>query len=218
MGEEKNYECKRCGFATVYKSSLLTHLRRKSGCLPVLEDIDRATLLEPYQSAYESKAYICTHCNKRFSHKNNMYTHRKTCEARPTPAPSIQAASEPIAPHHKSGADRKEPYAGYIYLVRKREHVRLKEDVYKHGKTTIRHPTVVIPRLQSYDKGSEVCYLHKVKLDDVDGIEATITAKFKTMFTRHMDGREYFCGDCDKMILEIQKIIRDYYKQEEVVV
>lgn len=214
MEEERKYECRRCGFASVYKSSLLCHLTRKSGCLPVLQDIDRATLLEPYKSAYDSKAYICMYCNKRFSHKNNMYTHRKTCKVKPTSPVATTPIAEPIAPQHEENVEGKAHYAGYIYLVRKREHVRMKENVYKHGKTTIRQPTVVIPRLQSYDKGSEVCYLQKVKLADVDAIEATITAKFKTMFTRHMDGREYFCGDCDKMILEIQNIIRDYYKHD----
>lgn len=100
---------------------------------------------------------------------------------------------------------------GYIYLIRKREHVRMREKVYKHGKTKIDNPTLFIPRFNAYDKGSELCYIRMVDSDKVDMIETKITHTFRRLFQKHSDGREYFVGNQTDMIHEIEKIIQQFH-------
>jgi len=99
---------------------------------------------------------------------------------------------------------------GYIYLIRKREHVRMKENVFKHGKTKIDKPTLFIPRFNGYDKGSELCYVRIVDVDKVDAIETKITQSFRRMFKKHSDGREYFIGNQSDMICKIEEVIEQY--------
>jgi hypothetical protein len=96
--------------------------------------------------------------------------------------------------------------SGYIYLIRKREHVRMGEYVFKHGKTKTNEPTLVLERLKAYDKGGESYYTRKVDVEKVDEIETKITKAFGRMFEKHSDGRESFIGNPSDMIREIEKI------------
>jgi hypothetical protein len=98
---------------------------------------------------------------------------------------------------------------GYIYLIRKREHVGMKENVFKHGKTKIAEPTLFLPRFEGYEKGSELCFTRMVDVEKVDMIETKITKTFMRMFRKHSDGREYFIGEYSDMIREIEKIINE---------
>jgi hypothetical protein len=98
---------------------------------------------------------------------------------------------------------------GYIYLIRRREHERMNENVYKHGKTKIGSPTLRLPRFEDYEKESELCYTRMVDVERVDWIETKITKTFMRMFTKHSDGRESFIGNYSDMIREIDKIINE---------
>lgn len=129
----------------------------------------------------------------------------------------ISCSSIESSSNNSSSKEDMNDARGYIYLIRKREHVRMNENVYKHGKTKIITPTLVLPRLKAYDKGSELLYVRQVDVHKVDMIEANITECFRSLFTKHSDGYEYFIGDHSEMIREIERIIAQFSLYESCV-
>lgn len=76
------YDCKRCGSSFEMKANLKTHLNRKRTCKAVLSDISVSNLLLELPNlgkVVTGGTHTCTNCGKLFSHKSNMYTHRKKC-------------------------------------------------------------------------------------------------------------------------------------------
>ena len=77
----------------------------------------------------------------------------------------------------------------FIYLLKEREFVKSKEQVYKLGKT--QNPR---NRLAAYPKGSMILFL--TNCNDCGIAEREILAKFRTIFIQRPDiGREYFQGN-----------------------
>jgi hypothetical protein len=89
----------------------------------------------------------------------------------------------------------------YIYIIRTRESKRLKEDIYKIGKTQ-QEPH---KRMNGYSKGCEVFLVRKVINCNV--IEKSIMKCFDSKYeniTEH--GREYYSGNMQDMIKDINRI------------
>ena len=87
-----------------------------------------------------------------------------------------------------------------LYLIQKREFVRLGEDVYKVGRSDY------LPnRINDYDKGSIVKFtiLCKKSIE----CEKMIIEQFKKEFTRKEYGLEYFEGDHEKMIEIMKEVV-----------
>ena len=74
------YICKRCGYETVYKRNLLSHLKRKKPCKAVLEQISIEELIsnEVHQSA-EDRPYSCQYCHNTFTCRSSKSRHEKYC-------------------------------------------------------------------------------------------------------------------------------------------
>lgn len=107
-----------------------------------------------------------------------------------------------------NGSDNVSQARGYIYLIREREFVSSGQNVYKHGKTIQKEPSLHLDRLKSYKKGSELQMIKMVPIPLLNQIESTITQEFKSKFKQHSDGNEYFIGDPRRMMDEIEHIIR----------
>ena len=89
----------------------------------------------------------------------------------------------------------------YIYIIRTRESKRLKEDIYKIGKTQ-QDPH---KRMSGYSKGCEYFLVRKVNNCSV--IEKSIMKCFDSKYkniTEH--GREYYAGNIQYMIQDINRI------------
>ena len=83
----------------------------------------------------------------------------------------------------------------YIYLLREREFIKTKENVYKIGKTK-QAPN---NRLNGYPKHSEVILF--LKVSDCDNLERELLDKFRREFKSRKDiGREYFEGNPNIMV------------------
>jgi hypothetical protein len=86
-------------------------------------------------------------------------------------------------------------------MVKEREFIRSKEDIFKIGKTT-QQP---FKRLNAYPKGSSVELL--LTVTDCSVIESALIAQFKKTFIQRKDiGAEYFEGnlkDLKKKMFEI---------------
>ena len=95
----------------------------------------------------------------------------------------------------------------YIYLLREREFMRLKETTYKIGKTT-QEPH---KRFAAYPKGSEIIAFTAVP--DASQAEALLIRNFKE-FTKHMPeyGNEYFNCDRDEAIRLFTSTIQQLYQ------
>lgn len=82
----------------------------------------------------------------------------------------------------------------FVYLIREREFIRLKESVYKLGKTTQLPNT----RLQGYPKSSQIILFMDVF--DCHKTEKKLISSFDNLFTCRRDiGREYYEGDLNLM-------------------
>ena len=91
---------------------------------------------------------------------------------------------------------------GYIYLLREREFVRIKEDTYKVGKTCNNPRT----RHNAYPKGSEILFLSIVPNCHI--LEDEIKEIFNTMFIPKKEyGNEYYQGDISEMIKMLNVLI-----------
>ena len=89
----------------------------------------------------------------------------------------------------------------YIYLLREREFVSLKQSVFKIGKTT-QPPN---KRLVGYPKGSEIIMVITVK--NCHDTEKLILRRFDEIFDRQYQiGREYYKGCKYSMIKEMFNI------------
>jgi hypothetical protein len=95
---------------------------------------------------------------------------------------------------------------GYIYIIREREFLKTKENIYKIGKTCNKE----VKRLQSYPKGSRLICTFFVQ--DCHTVERDLISKFKIEFKQRKDiGTEYFEGDISKM----RNLLWGEVKQEE---
>jgi 5-methylcytosine-specific restriction endonuclease McrA len=89
MEEDKpKFVCKRCGFNTEYKRTILTHLTHDIVCTVKegMEDIDRVALIEGIDPPRdETECHRCDWCDK-FISKSNFSKHRKICRKKPDEA------------------------------------------------------------------------------------------------------------------------------------
>lgn len=113
--------------------------------------------------------------------------------------------------HHvsyKKDKRRESSPNGYFYVLQLREHIRLKENVYKIGRTK----RDIFKRFKEYPKGSVMLYTTQV--DDCVQFENNIKQLFKNVFVHRSDcGAEYFEGNLTKMINEVNRLmVKDYAK------
>jgi hypothetical protein len=84
--------------------------------------------------------------------------------------------------------------SGHIYIVRLRESIRLKENVYKCGRTKN-----MIQRIKTYPLGTELLYC--VQVSDMFSFEQLMLSHFRENFTPIPEmGAEYFKGNLLEMI------------------
>jgi len=69
------YSCKRCGYETDRKSNIIHHLEKQKVCSPSLNDLSRDVLIAELN---QPKDYKCDVCQKTFSHRQTLHTHKKT--------------------------------------------------------------------------------------------------------------------------------------------
>jgi hypothetical protein len=76
------YECKRCGFTTKFKCSLIKHLQKKVACEARIMDIPREVLINEYVKTPRSDGYDCEFCGKFFQNAQGKYQHKLRCKGR----------------------------------------------------------------------------------------------------------------------------------------
>ena len=81
---------------------------------------------------------------------------------------------------------------GHLYLIKEREFLKTKENIYKIGKTrNIKH------RMPSYPKDSRV-YVIYYCASDIDKVEKELIKEFDKLFKKRTDiGHEYYETDKD---------------------
>jgi hypothetical protein len=94
--------------------------------------------------------------------------------------------------------------SGHIYIVRLRESIRLKENVYKCGRTKN-----MFQRIKTYPLGTELLYC--VQVHDMVAFEQLILSYFREHFTPIPEmGAEYFKGNLIDMIKLINNHLLQY--------
>jgi hypothetical protein len=168
------------------------------------------------------KTKQCELCHKEFSDKKSKYTHKKNkvCERNGTMVTiecskcSKKLSSKQNLQKHelKCNLNFKIPKDNLqweindnnkdtIYLLHEREFKKLKEPIYKIGKTT-RFKN----RMKKYPKNSDI-FLN-IKVLDCNKIENMLLQEFPKIFKPRKDiGKEYFEGNVYQMINLIMTII-----------
>lgn len=69
------YKCPRCHYTVSSKTHYVKHLSRKNICNAEHEDIPPDTLLKELMDKELEKAFVCSTCQSRFTHKTSLYRH-----------------------------------------------------------------------------------------------------------------------------------------------
>ena len=69
------YTCNRCGYKTDYPTNFKKHLNSKTVCQPVLNDIDRALVLDEYFGKNDY-LYECDICKRKYKTKETVRVHK----------------------------------------------------------------------------------------------------------------------------------------------
>lgn len=81
--EGSKWECKRCGYETIYKHSLIRHLQRERTCPSRNSDCLTERLLTELQHEFaKERCYICEFCGKSFVSRVGKSKHKKQCQSR----------------------------------------------------------------------------------------------------------------------------------------
>lgn len=158
----------------------------------------------------------CELCHKKFKTKATKYKHKKNivCLRNNTITNDINVNDiQTKIEDYKKDKEKKEinnETEDTIYLLQEREFKRLKEPVYKIGKTKR-----LKSRLKKYPKNSDIILF--IKVNNCDKIEEILLKIFnKTYIQRNEYGKEYFEGNLNSMIQLIIKIIdREINHQEQ---
>lgn len=87
--ENTSYECRRCGYSTIFKCALTKHLHRKKTCEATKEDVTVDILLkELTKQCYNDKTYDCQFCGRKFNAYQNRHKHQKICKINPGALPA----------------------------------------------------------------------------------------------------------------------------------
>lgn len=90
------YECKRCGYTSKFKCSLIKHFQRKVACEPLLSDISIEELLNEYAKVPLATGYGCEFCGKFFQNPQGKYQHKLRCREKNKPEQKIGALEAKI--------------------------------------------------------------------------------------------------------------------------
>lgn len=77
------FECKRCGFKTPQKQTLMRHLMRKNPCCTIKSDCSCEEQLKGLEKKYKEQTFDCDFCGKRFNYAASKSKHKRKCEKRP---------------------------------------------------------------------------------------------------------------------------------------
>lgn len=183
------YICIRCNYSTKDKSCMRDHLyNRKTVCGTIINDIELTDEIKEHIINY--KVY---HIPKVIKTKNTVIKEERK---------DLSITVNVDLCHN------------YIYLLRAKENVRHKENIYKIGKTVTKELTLNLTRLISYGKGSELILIRKCI--DSSKLEQKILKIFKKKFHKHIYGNEYFAGDYNEMCTIISNIVNEEYESNKI--
>jgi hypothetical protein len=136
----------------------------------------------------------CICCNIKFSYLSELFEHYETCDKRETYYQQLlkkekQIESGIITEEKEDKVIETDENLNYIYLIKLREFIKTKENIYKIGKTKQEN----LSRVNSYPKGSIL--IIQIECDDCDKTEKELIKLFKEKYIHRKDiGNEYFEG------------------------
>jgi hypothetical protein len=96
---------------------------------------------------------------------------------------------------------------GFIYILKEREFIKTKEEIYKIGKTSKEN---VIDRIKQYPNDSLLFGYWSVS--DIDEFERLLKSSFRLKFKNKKEiGTEYFEGNIDEMKAHIENLYKLHF-------
>jgi hypothetical protein len=136
----------------------------------------------------------CSYCNTKCINLGKYLNHREICDKRDTYYQELlkkekQIESGIIIEEIEDKVIETDENLNYIYLIKLREFIKTKENIYKIGKTKQEN----LSRVNSYPKGSIL--IIQIECDDCDKTEKELIKLFKEKYIHRKDiGNEYFEG------------------------
>lgn len=97
---------------------------------------------------------------------------------------------------------------GHIYVVKEREFIKTKENIYKIGRSKN-----IVNRMPSYPKSSKIFTIMYVK--NVKEVEKFMIDRFDGLFIKRIDiGNEYYECDEDELMRECSMIVHSLYMKK----
>jgi hypothetical protein len=192
------FRCIRCGEIMSSKGALKNHLNKKYTCNNVIIDInlyEYQNLLSLSDKEYKNellklilkKLQNVKGINKDYLEKEELKLENEKLKK------IIDEKNKIIELYKKNINMEEENDEEYIYIIKEREFVKSKENVYKLGMTKN-----VKNRMGDYPRGSRIKDITSVK--DAKKSEQDLLIIFRTIFIQRSDiGTEYFQGDLDSM-------------------
>ena len=75
------YECPRCEYTTTVNTNFKKHISNKILCNPIKSDIPLDAIRNEFFNRKLNNQYECNGCNKKYSSKDTLRTHKKGCES-----------------------------------------------------------------------------------------------------------------------------------------
>jgi hypothetical protein len=184
---KKTFNCIPCGYNCSRNSHLSKHLSSKKHLLKC----------HPNETDINCK-FQCKKCNNKYKGLSGLWSHNKKCTA---------IALNSVVEIPDIAKDETVELANHVYLLREREFVLTKSNIYKIGRTNMTNCI----RFNNYPKGSQLISINTC-IDSVK-FENILMIIFKKKFTQMTEyGREYFKGDVTEMKNEILKLLLDESK------
>lgn len=77
------FMCKRCGYESEDKGSLVKHLQKLTPCPTLYQDLSRDDLINEMKKPVLTEGHQCEFCNKFFSTRQGKYQHKLICKEKP---------------------------------------------------------------------------------------------------------------------------------------
>jgi len=247
------YACQ-CGYRTDVKCNWIRHHQRKKPCVGTFVTKTNVIKNEPFKqiddkyckcntcnkqllnhnakrhSCRGSPVNTCLYCRKEFKHRQNVFTHQKTCKSRPVvlKSPTVKTATTNISETTHAttnnsetthattnnsetaqvttidGTERNYDNTGFVYLIQPGTCEGTRR--FKVGFSAARHLKRVT---KGYPKNSTIFCING-GIANPRELETHILREFRTRFELSKCGNEYFEGNIGDMLDVFHETVLKY--------
>jgi len=193
-----NYKCLRCDYENSRIDTLKRHFTRKNLCKPIITNASVEQCLRSLKDIRFTNEILKKEITK-LKLENKDFIIEKQEEQLKKQEEQIKNL---LCELNIENDDCNEDDCEYIYLLKEREFIKTKENIYKIGRTfTLKN------RMKQYPKNSKIIIVQPCI--DCITVEKELLEIFKNKYLKTDIGTEYFKGDAMDMVKTINNYFND---------